>query len=88
MKSLTFLLERKPDALKEFLKPHDKKVIDEMLELINRDRRADFRKPLPWIAVKMKVSHLSPADLDWLLKEMRASSYPGKVFFGSLKVKE
>ena len=87
MKSLQELFNKNRDAIKEYLKSPEKKMVDEMLELINRDRRADFRKPLPWIAIKMKVKHLSSTDMDWLLKKMRANSYPGKVFFGSLKVK-
>lgn len=86
MKSLQELFDKK-DRVKEFLKPLDKKLIDEMHKLVNRDRVVDGRKPLPWIAIKMKVNHLGLDDLGYLLKRMQQSVYPGKVFFGSLKIK-
>lgn len=76
------------DAVKDFLKHPRHKMLDEMVARINVDRRGTKYKPLSVKAIAVKTAHLSLDDMGFLLKRMQQSMYPGKVFFGSLKVKK
>lgn len=87
MKSLQELFLKNGDATKDFLKSPRQKYLDEIVRLVNRDRILASYKPLATRVYAIKVAHLNETDLDFLVKKMRASLYPGKVFWGSLKVK-
>lgn len=87
MKSLADLARAK-SIEKQILKHPRHKLLDEMVKAINLDRRDTKYKPITPKIVAIKTSHLSLDDLHYLLKKMQQSSAPGKVFFGSLKVKK
>lgn len=87
MQSLALLLKGTDEQIKDYLKHPRHKILDEMLKLINRDREGTKYKQLTMKAVAVKTSHLGIDDMGYLLKRMQQSSYPGKVFFGSLKIK-
>lgn len=63
-------------------------MIDEMYVRINKDREGTKYKPLSKKIIGIKTAHLNLDDLGFLLKKMQQSMYPGRVFFGSLKVKK
>lgn len=87
MKSLQELFKNKETATKEFLKHPRFKYLEEIYKLVNTQRKAEGFRALPIRVYAVKTAHLSLEDLDFLVKRMRASLSPGKVFFGSLKIK-
>lgn len=87
MKDLSEILSNK-DVGKEFLKHPRHKMLDEMFKRVNYDRKQQGYKALPMSFFGVKTSHLSTDDLAFLLKKMQQATYPGKIFFGMLKVKK
>lgn len=85
MKSLQEYLGNEK-AAKEFFKHPRHKLLDEMVKRINADRVGTKYKPLSVKIIGIKTAHLGIDDLGFLLKRMQQSMFPGKVFFGSLKV--
>ena len=88
MKSIGEISKNRERFEKEYLKDPNKKLIDEIYRRCNTDRVKEGYKPLPWIAYKKKVHHLSQTELHALVKRMSQSVNPGKIFFGSLKVRK
>lgn len=90
MKSLADLFKNHDKAMKEFLKHPRFKYLEEIYKLVNTDRIAAGYKVLPmsFFAVKTGEAKMSLTDFDYLVKKMRASTAPGKIFFGLLKVKK
>lgn len=88
MKSLQELTdEKKAKLVKDLLKHPRHKFLDEIVNRVNYDRVLAGYKRLPVRVFAIKTAHLSMDDMGFLLKKMSQSSQPGKVFFGSLKVK-
>lgn len=85
MKSLSSLIEEK-DRAKEISRDPAQKMVDEFFKRINAERIVRDMKPLPYVAVKLKVSHLSLDDLGFLLKKCQQSANFSKTFFGLLKI--
>lgn len=85
MRSLQELVSQKSE--KQLFKHPRHKYIDEIVQRINVDRRGTDYKPITPRIVAIKTSFLSLEDMGFLLKKMQQSHFPGKVFFGSLKVK-
>jgi hypothetical protein len=88
MRSLSDHFKDKDLAMKEFMKHPRFKYLEEIFRLVNTDRKGTKYKPLPIKVFAVKTGHLNLTDLDYLVKQMRASGAPGKVFFGALKVKK
>lgn len=88
MKSIQEHIKNNEDALKELIKHPRFKHIDFIYQRVNTDRVRDGYKPLSKKILAIKISHLSMDDIDFLVKRMSQSSSPGKVFFGSLKIKK
>lgn len=88
MRSLQELTEEKKGKLvKDLLKSPRHKFLDEIVKRVNYDRILAGYKRLPVKVFAIKTAHLSMDDMGFLLKRMSQSNQPGKVFFGSLKVK-
>lgn len=87
MKDLAELLRSK-DVPKEFFKHPRHKIIDAVWQRVNYDREQAGYKPLPKSFFGMKLAPIPLDDQFYLLKKMSQSPYPGKVFFGLLKVKK
>lgn len=85
MRTLQEILRKDPE---HFLKHPRFKMIDEMVIRINKDREGTRYKPLSKKVIGIKTSHLSIDDLGFLLKKMQQSHFPGKIFFGMLKIKK
>lgn len=88
MKSLADLFKDKDQAIKDFTKHPRFKYLEEIYKLVNTDRKIAGYKALPIKVYAIKTGHLNLTDLDYLVKKMRATGSPGKVFFGALKVKK
>lgn len=85
MKTLQEVLKENPEY---YIKHPRFKFIDEMFIRINKDREGTKYKPLSKKIIGIKTAHLGLDDMHFLLKRMQQSIYPGKVFFGSLKIKK
>ncbi len=83
-----FLKENKEKVLKNLTRDPRQKMIDEFHRRINNERRAADMKPLPFMAIKMKVLHLGYDDMGFLLKKCQQSSNFSRCFFGLLKLKK
>lgn len=86
MKSIEELARKRSEN--EFFKHPRHKFLDFIYQRVNTDRVSAGYKPLPKKVFAIKTSHLSLDDLDFLVKRMGQSLNPGKVFFGSLKIKK
>lgn len=86
MKDLYTLLVNRD--LKELTKKPRHKFLDEITKRVNQDRLGTKYKPLSVKVIAIKTAHLSEEDLHFLLKKMSQSLSPGKIFFGSLKVRK
>lgn len=87
MRSLQELFTNK-DGAKEFLKHPRFKYLEEIYKLVNTQRKSEGYKALPIRVFAIKTSLLSLEDMDYLVKRMRASVTPARVYFGSLKIKK
>lgn len=88
LKSMGDFLKR-GDRIRELIKHPKHKYLDEIAAMVNHDRINNGYKALPVkvYAIKMGYSKMTEQDMDYLLKRMKESGSPGKIFFGSLKVK-
>lgn len=87
MKSLQELFKNKEEATQDYLKHPRFKYLEEIYKLVNTSRKAEGYESLPMRVFAIKTAHLGLEDMDFLVKRMRASLSPAKVFFGSLKIK-
>jgi hypothetical protein len=87
MKSLSGILTEK-DRAKELIRDPRQKMIDTFWQRLNAERKAEDMKPLPFVAVSVKVQHLGLDDLGFLLKKCQQSANFSRTFFGLLKVKK
>jgi hypothetical protein len=78
----------KDQFLKNLARDPRQKMIDEFHRRVNNERVSQDMKPLPFIAIKMKVNHLGNDDMAYLLKKCQQSSNFSKMFFGLLKIKK
>lgn len=75
--------------------PHGKKsprserelIVTEVVEKLNKERVGSKFRPTGYMAVFMKVRHLSDFDLKWHVRECEKTSNFSKCFFGRLKTK-
>lgn len=88
MKNLSEYLNSRERVLKNLARDPRAKMVDEFFKRVNAERVADGKKPLPFMAIKMKVNHLGHDDMGYLLKKCQQSVNFSRCFFGLLKIKK